>query len=121
MTFPIQHALFYPERAPTGTDTGLSLERIFSLDFRPADEGRYPCLRLAREAMQAGGTAPTVFNAANEVAVAAFLDGKIPFLAIPRLVEHTLAAVKSIEPVALDQVLAVDAEARRIAQQLPVR
>ncbi len=119
MTFPIQHALFYPERAPAGTDARLSLEKAFSLDFRPADETRYPCLRLAREAMQAGGTAPTVFNAANEVAVAAFLDGKIPFLAIPRLVEHALATVKLIEPVALDQVLAVDAEARRVAQPLP--
>ncbi len=121
MTFPIQHALFHPERAPAGTDARLSLDKVFSLDFRPADETRYPCLRLAREAMRAGGTAPAVFNAANEVAVAAFLDGKIPFLAIPRLVEHALATVKSIEPVALDQVLAVDAEARRVAQQLPVR
>ncbi len=120
MTFPIQHALFYPERAPDSTDTSLSLEKAFALDFRPADEARYPCLRLAREAMRAGGTAPTVFNAANEVAVAAFLDGKIPFLAIPRLVEHALGAIGSVEPTALGQVLAADAEARRVAQQLPV-
>jgi 1-deoxy-D-xylulose-5-phosphate reductoisomerase len=119
MTFPIQHALLYPERAPAGTDTALPLDKIFALDFRPVDETRYPCLRLAREAMAAGGTAPAVFNAANEVAVAAFLQNRVPFLAIPRIIEHTLAAVKLIEPNTLDQVLAVDAEARRIAQSLP--
>ncbi len=119
MTFPIQHALLYPERAPAGTDTALPLDKVFALDFRPVDETRYPCLRLAREAMAAGGTAPAVFNAANEVAVAAFLQNRVPFLAIPRIIEHTLAAVKLIEPNTLDQVLAVDAEARRIAQSFP--
>lgn len=119
MTFPIQHALLYPERAPAGTDTALPLDKVFALDFRPVDETRYPCLRLARGAMAAGGTAPAVFNAANEVAVAAFLQNRVPFLAIPRIIEHTLAAVKLIEPNTLDQVLAVDAEARRIAQSFP--
>ena len=117
MTFPIQHALLHPGRARAGTDTALPLDKIFSLDFRPADETRYPCLRLAREAMAAGGTAPAVFNAANEVAVAAFLQNRVPFLAIPRIIAHTLATVSLIEPTALDQVLAVDAEARRIASQ----
>lgn len=115
MTFPIQHALLYPERAPAGTDTALPLDKVFTLDFRPVDEARYPCLRLARESMAASGTAPAVFNAANEVAVAAFLQNRVPFLAIPRIIEHTLAAVKLIEPTMLDQVLAVDAEARRVA------
>ena len=117
MTFPIQHALLYPERAPAATDTALSLDQAFSLDFRPVDEARYPCLRLAREAMAAGGTAPAVFNAANEVAVAAFLEKRVPFLAIPRIIEHTLATVKLIEPATLAQVLTVDAEARIIATQ----
>ena len=116
MTFPIQHALLYPARPTSGTDSALPLDKAFSLDFRPADETRYPCLRLARESMAAGGTAPAVFNAANEVAVAAFLQNRVPFLAIPRIIEHTLATVKLIEPHTLDQVLAVDAEARRIAQ-----
>ena len=116
MTFPIQHALLYPDRAPASTDPALPLDKILTLDFRPADEARYPCLRLAREAMAAGGTAPAVFNAANEVAVATFLQGSAPFLAIPRIIEHTLGTVKLIEPTTLDQVLAVDAEARRIAQ-----
>jgi 1-deoxy-D-xylulose-5-phosphate reductoisomerase len=119
MTFPIQHALLHPERAPGPVDAPLALERALALDFRPVDLGRYPCLRLAREAMNAGGTAPAVFNAANEVAVAAFLAGRAPFLAIPRIVEHTLAAVDLVEPTTLDQVLAVDAEARRIAQLFP--
>ena len=117
MTFPIQHALLYPERAPAATDPVLPLDQAFALDFRPVDEARYPCLRLAREAMAAGGTAPAVFNAANEVAVAAFLGKRAPFLAIPRIIEHTLGTVKLIEPDRLDQVLTVDAEARRIAQQ----
>lgn len=115
MTFPIQHALLWPDRAPAGTDTALPLEKIFSLDFAPADEGRYPCLRLARESMRAGGTAPAVFNAANEVAVAAFLAGRIPFLAIPRLVEHSLSRVQTVEPTSLAGVIAVDQEARATA------
>lgn len=119
MTFPIQHALLYPDRAATGTDLALPLDKAFALDFRPADETRYPCLRLAREAMSAGGTAPAVFNAANEVAVAAFLKKQVPFLAIPRIIEHTLATVKPLEPTTLEQVMAVDAESRRVAQLSP--
>jgi 1-deoxy-D-xylulose-5-phosphate reductoisomerase len=67
--------------------------------------------------MAAGGTAPAVFNAANEVAVAAFLQNRVPFLAIPRIIAHTLATVPLVDPTTLDQVLAVDAEARRTAQQ----
>ena len=118
MTFPIQHALLYPQRAPAGTDATLTLDQALSLDFRPVDEARYPCLGLARAAMVAGGTAPAIFNAANEVAVAGFLAGRVPFLAISRIVEQTLSTVKSIEPATLDQVLAIDAEARRIAQTL---
>ena len=117
MTFPIQHALLYPERAAAGTDAALPLDQAFALDFRPVDEGRYPCLRLAREAMATGGAAPAVYNAANEVAVAAFLQNQVPFLAIPRIIEHTLTAVKLSEPTTLAQVLEADAEARRLAHQ----
>ena len=120
MTFPIQHALLYPERAPTSTDPALPLDRLLSLDFRPVDETRYPCLRLAREAMTAGGVAPAVFNAANEVAVAAFLENRLPFLAIPEIIAKTLSHIKNFEPNELGQVLGVDAEARRTAlQSLP--
>lgn len=118
MTFPIQHALLYPERAPTSTDAGLPLDRLLSLDFRPVDEQRYPCLRLAREAMISGGIAPAIFNAANEVAVAAFLEKRAPFLAIPQIIEQTLAHIKIFEPTSLDHVLAADTEARQIAHHL---
>lgn len=118
MTFPIQHALLYPERAPTSTDAGLPLDRLLSLDFRPVDEQRYPCLRLAREAMISGGIAPAIFNAANEVAVAAFLEKRAPFLAIPQIIEQTLSRTKIFEPTSLDHVLAADTEARQIAHHL---
>jgi 1-deoxy-D-xylulose-5-phosphate reductoisomerase len=118
MTFPIQHALLWPGRAPASTETALPLEKVFSLDFRPVDESRYPCLRLARAAMTAGGTAPAAFNAANEVAVAAFLDGRAPFLAIPRIVEQTLSGLKTVEPNSLAEVIAADQEARVLATRL---
>lgn len=117
MTFPIQHALFHPERAPSPTTTALPLDQIFSLNFRPVEHVRFPMLKLAQDAMQAGGTAPAIYNAANEVAVAAFLGGQVPFLAIPRIVEQTLSRIKTIEPNTLDDVLAVDQSARRTAQQ----
>jgi 1-deoxy-D-xylulose-5-phosphate reductoisomerase len=114
MTFPIQHALLHPERAP-GTEPALSLERAFGLEFRPVDEARFPMLRLAREAMVAGGAAPAIYNAANEVAVAAFLAGRLPFLAIPRVVETVLEEMPTLPSPDLSAVLAADAEARRRA------
>ena len=114
MTFPIQHALLHPARAP-GVEPSLDLTRLQSLEFRPVDEARYPLLRLAREAMTAGGTAPAAFNAANEVAVAAFLAGGLPFLGIASVVEKTLESLQLAEPADLEAVLAVDAEARRRA------
>jgi 1-deoxy-D-xylulose-5-phosphate reductoisomerase len=114
MTFPIQHALLHPAR-PDGVEPSLDFTKTLGLEFRPVDENRFPMLRLARESMVAGGIAPAVFNAANEIAVAAFLGGRIPFLAIPRLVEHTLQAIRNFEPADLSAVLAIDAESRRIA------
>lgn len=114
MTFPIQHALLHPERAP-GVDAALDFTKLLGLEFRPVDEARFPMLRLARETMAAGGVAPAVYNAANEVAVAAFLNGNIPFLAIPRIVEHSLGAIRNFEPTDLAAVLAVDADSRRTA------
>ncbi len=115
MTFPIQHALLHPQRAP-GVETPLDFTRLLSLDFRPVDEARYPMLRLAREAMHAGGGAPAIYNAANEVAVAAFLDRRLPFLAIPVVVEQVLDSVTHTDPDDLSAVLTLDAEARRMAQ-----
>jgi 1-deoxy-D-xylulose-5-phosphate reductoisomerase len=114
MTFPIQHALLYPERA-AGVDSALDFTRLLGLEFRPVDETRFPMLRLARETMAAGGVAPAIYNAANELAVAAFLDGRIPFLAIPRVVEHTLQNIRNFEPADLPAVVAVDTESRRVA------
>lgn len=114
MTFPIQHALLHPERAD-GVESPLDFTRLLDLEFRPVDETRFPMLRLARHCMSVGGVAPAVFNAANEVAVSAFLGEKIPFLAIPRIVEQSLGAITNFEPADLTAVLAIDAEARRLA------
>jgi 1-deoxy-D-xylulose-5-phosphate reductoisomerase len=117
MTFPIQHALLHPRRLP-GVDTALDLTRALSLDFRPVDTQRFPMLRLAQDCMRKGGVAPAVYNAANEVAVASFLANRLPFLAIPRVVEQTLTAMSLSEPTHLSEVLAADAEARLRAQAL---
>ncbi len=114
MTFPIQHALLYPDRPPA-VEPSLDLTRRLSLDFRPVDLGRFPMLRLAQEVMRTGGVAPAIYNAANEMAVAAFLQGTLPFLAISQVVEHTLASLTSFEPTQLAEVLRIDAEARAIA------
>jgi 1-deoxy-D-xylulose-5-phosphate reductoisomerase len=84
----------------------------------PPDPARYPCLGLARAAATTGGTAPAIFNAANEVAVAAFVAGKLPFTGISELVGRALAAVSAREPADLDEVLAADAETRDVASRL---
>ncbi len=114
MTFPIQHALLHPDRAP-GVESPLDFTKLLSLEFRPVDEARFPMLRLAKQVMVAGGSAPAVYNAANEVAVAAFLAGRIPFLAIPQVVDKTLQNQPLREPADLAEVLALDAAARRYA------
>ncbi len=114
MTFPIQHALLHPDRAP-GVEAPLDFTKLLSLEFRPVDEARFPMLRLAKQVMVAGGSAPAVYNAANEVAVAAFLAGRIPFLAIPQVVDNTLQNQPLREPADLAEVLALDAAARRYA------
>lgn len=116
MTFPIQHALLHPDRAP-GVESALDFSKVLSLEFRPADDARFPMLRLAKSAMHAGGVAPAIYNAANEIAVEAFLGNRIPFLAIPEVVDHTLGAIKNFEPAQLPEVLTLDAEARRVASQ----
>lgn len=114
MTFPIQHALLHPARA-NGVESTLDFSRQVGLEFSPIDEGCFPCLRLARETMTAGGVAPAIFNAANEIAVTAFLAGQIPFLAIPKVIDHSLRSIANFEPDSLSAVLSVDFEARRIA------
>jgi len=115
MTFPIQRALLHPA-IPAGVEAPLDLQRLFSLDFRPVEEARFPLFRIARQVMLSGGSSPAVYNAANEVAVAAFLDERLPFLAISRVVDQTLQTFSHHEPSDLPNVLAIDAEARVIAR-----
>lgn len=114
MRVPIAHALAWPRRMKTPCQR-LDLTAIGRLDFEAPDYGRFPCLKLAREALEAGGARPAVLNAANEVAVAAFLARRIGFLEIAAIVADTLERYVPAAPETLDQVLAIDAEARKIA------
>ncbi len=111
MRTPIQYALGYPERLPHNW-APLNLMEAGTLTFTEPDFSRFPCPALARQAALAGGAAPACLNAANEVAVAAFLDGKIGFLDIPRLVERALVAHTPVATPTLDDILAVDAAVR---------
>ncbi len=111
MRIPIAYALGWPERIEADTPR-LSLDEVGRLTFERADLERFPALRLARDVMRTGGTAANVMNAANEVAVAAFLDRKIGFLDIAAIVEATLTALPTSEIDDLEQVIAVDREAR---------
>ncbi len=114
MRTPIAQALAYPERIEAGVPP-LDLARLAALSFEAPDLARFPCLQLAFDALAADGTAPAVLNAANEVAVAAFLDGRIRFTDIHAVCAGTLAAMPSARVGSLDDALAADAEARRVA------
>jgi len=114
MRVPISWALTHPHRGPTNVEP-LDLSAPLSLDFEPADVATFRCLALAGEAGRAGGTAPCVLNAANEVAVRAFLDGRIGFLDIAAVVEEALAQVPPEPLVSLEQVLDADRRARTAA------
>jgi 1-deoxy-D-xylulose-5-phosphate reductoisomerase len=115
MRTPIAYGLAWPDRLSSGV-APLDLIAQGRLDFEAPDEGRFPCLRLAREAVAAGGTAMAVCNAANEVAVSGFLDGTVRFTDIPRIIEDTLSRISVQEPTDLSVVEAADAQARDIAQ-----
>jgi len=114
MRTPIAYALSWPERMGSGVDS-LDLAAIGDLRFEDADMARFPCLRLGFEAAAAGGAASATLNAANEIAVAAFLDGQIRFTDIAALLESALDKHPGGEPRSLDEVLAIDAAARRAA------
>ena len=120
MRTPIAQALAFPERIDAGVPA-LDLSRIGALTFEKPDFERFPALRLAYDALRAGGTAPTVLNAANEVAVAAFLEGRLPFLHITAAIEEAMASVQVETPVTLDDVTAADALARARANQIVSR
>ena len=116
MRTPIAHALAWPERIDSGV-APLDLFSIARLDFQAPDEVRFPCLRLARQAADAGGSAPAVLNAANEVAVAAFLDRRIRFPEIASMIDEILNAEPVVAVSELEVVFEVDARARALAEQ----
>ena len=115
MRLPILYALTYPERIPS--DMRFAVSDLRHLDFSPPDLKKFPCLRLAYEAVEAGGAKTVALNAADEVAVAAFLEGKIRFDQIPRLIEETLAETSCGALESIHKVLDADADARRTAQE----
>jgi 1-deoxy-D-xylulose-5-phosphate reductoisomerase len=115
MRTPIAQVLAYPDRIDAGV-TPLDLARAGTLTFAPPEHARFPCLRLAYDALAAGGSAPAVLNAANEVAVAAFLEGRIGFTAIAATCAEVLAAVPAVAVDTLDDALAADAAARAAAR-----
>jgi 1-deoxy-D-xylulose-5-phosphate reductoisomerase len=117
MRVPISYALHYPDRVDVPV-APLDLAAVGALTFEPVDTEAFPCLRLAREAAVAGGTAPCVLNAANEVAVHAFLAGRLDFLGIPAVIEAVLERLPS-EPVrAFESLYEADREARAVAAEL---
>lgn len=114
MRVPIAHALAHPERIDSGAQP-LDLVSIKTLSFEKPDPSRFPCLRLAYAALRAGGTAAAVLNAANEVAVAAFLERRLAFTGIARVIEQTMARVPARAADDLEAILAADTDARRAA------
>jgi 1-deoxy-D-xylulose-5-phosphate reductoisomerase len=121
MRLPIQYALTYPERVPA---RGFALDwaRIKHLDFEKVPPNKFPCLGLAQHALRQGGAFPCALNAADEVAVAAFLDGRLPFPGIARVVEKVLETTPPGNFSSIEDVLAADADARRrAAQAIPNR
>ncbi len=117
MRVPIAYALHHPERVDVPVPR-LDLAAVGSLTFEPPDLEAFPCLRLSREAAEAGGTGPCVLNAANEVAVHAFLSGRLPFMGIPAVIEQTLDRVGAMRVHAFDTLYVADGEAREVAGEL---
>jgi 1-deoxy-D-xylulose-5-phosphate reductoisomerase len=120
MRTPIAHALAWPERIESGVSS-LDLIATARLDFSAPDYERFPCLHLAQQAAEVSGTAPAILNAANEVAVAAFLNRTIRFDQIAVVIDYVLVHLSSCDPLNLAQIQSADAEARAMAQQLIAR
>jgi len=116
MRTPIAHALSWPRRIDSGV-ASLNLFDVARLDFEQPDVERFPCLQLAYDAVAAGGVMPAVLNAANEVAVDAFLNGRIPFPAIPRLNQVVMESAEQVQPQSIEHLLEVDQQSRRQAEQ----
>ena len=117
MRTPIAHSLAYPERVEAGVNW-LDLAKIGSLTFEAPDFARFPCLKLAYQALETAGAAPAVLNAANEVAVAAFLDRRIPYLGISATLEAVLGRLAGLPADSLEDLTVADAAARRAAEEL---
>jgi 1-deoxy-D-xylulose-5-phosphate reductoisomerase len=117
MRTPIAHAMAYPERFDSGV-APLDIFAVRQMDFEQPNLERFPCLRLAYQAIKAGGIMPTVLNAANEIAVAAFLDAKIRFTDIAVTIEKTMQEFSPTSADTLEIVLATDQKARAVAQQV---
>lgn len=117
MRTPIAHALSWPDRIESGVEK-LDLFEVAKLEFEKPDYERFPCLRLAEEAIRKGGTAPAILNAANEIAVASFLDNELKFTDIADIVEQTLLNIKSRPAKSLTEILDDDSAARKEAEQL---
>jgi 1-deoxy-D-xylulose-5-phosphate reductoisomerase len=116
MRMPIQYALTYPERMASN-DLALDWSKLRRLDFAKVSTRRFPCLRLAKEAMKKGGALPCALNAADEIAVAAFLERRLPFLGIPEVIERVLGRTPKTRFEKMDDVLTADSEARRMAKE----
>jgi 1-deoxy-D-xylulose-5-phosphate reductoisomerase len=117
MGIPILYALTYPERRPCPAPA-LNLTEVGQLTFHEPDTEKFPCLGLARQALARGGSAPVVLNAANEVAVAAFLDGRLRFTQIAEVIAEALDRVPARELGSIEECVAVDREARRLAEEI---
>jgi len=117
MRLPIQYALSYPERLPNPSLKRLDLTEVATLTFEKVDEERFPCFRIALDAGKAGGTVPAAMNAANEIAVFAFLQKKIGFMDIPRTVSKVVAAHRAVASPSLEEILAADGWARKEAEK----
>ena len=123
MRIPIQYALTYPDRLNPGSESvngnRLRLDLLNTRPFRfeEPDTRRFPCLQLGRDALENGGSAPCALNAADEVAVAAFLERRLPFLGIAEAIERVLSRTPRMKFASMDDVLAADEEARRLARE----
>jgi len=117
MRMPIQYALTYPERVPS-EGCALDWSQLRELEFEEVPAEKFPCLELARQAIREGGPLPCALNAADEIAVAAFLEGRLSFLGIPALIESVLDRMPRNALHSIDDVVAADAEARRLAREI---
>ena len=114
MTFALQNALLYPERVP-GVDESMDFSNPLDLSFTPPCYDKFPCLRLGTDALAQGGTAPLIFNAANEIAVEAFLRNRIGFLEISDIIDHSLNTISNKQTGSLEELLELDAQVRQEA------